>query len=73
MKNDLQEAACALNPDVKNALEAARKLMPIGLTMTGSGSTVVAMFDTAEKRRYALEQSRKWQNNYWVIDADSVF
>lgn len=73
MKNDLQEAACALNPDVKNALEAARKLMPIGLTMTGSGSTVVAMFDTAEKRRYALEQSRKWQNNYWVIDTDSVF
>ena len=47
--------------------------MPIGLTMTGSGSTVVAMFDTAEKRRYALEQCRKWQNNYWVIDADSVF
>ena len=73
MKNDLQEAACALNPDVKNALEAARKLMPIGLTMTGSGSTVVAMFDTAEKRRYALEQCRKWQNNYWVIDTDSVF
>lgn len=73
MKNDLQEAACALNPDVKNALEAARKLMPIGLTMTGSGSTVVAMFDTAEKRRYALEQCRKWQNNYGVIDTDSVF
>lgn len=73
MKNDLQEAACALNPDVKIALEEAKKLLPTGVCMSGSGSTVVAMFDTEEKRRWAYQQYTPSNKNVWVIDADSIF
>lgn len=73
MKNDLQEAACKLNPDVKIALEEAKKLLPTGVCMSGSGSTVVAMFDTEEKCRLAYQQYTPSNKNVWVIDAESVF
>ena len=73
MKNDLQEAACKLNPDVKIALEEAKKLLPTGVCMSGSGSTVVAMFDTEEKCRWAYQRYTPSNKNVWVIDAESVF
>ena len=48
IKNDLQSAACALNPDVEKALGEAAAFSPLGYGMTGSGSAAFALFDSRE-------------------------
>ena len=53
LKNDLYLPAATLCTDVKTALEAALSFAPLGAVMTGSGSAVLAVFETAELCRYA--------------------
>ena len=53
LKNDLYLPAATLCADVKTALEAALSFAPLGAVMTGSGSAVLAVFETAELCRYA--------------------
>ena len=56
--NDLYAPALHLNEDVKQAYGEAISFSPIGVTMSGSGSTVLALFDTPELCQWA--QSRYW-------------
>ena len=56
LMNDLFRAAYALNEDVGKAYEEAQSFSPFGVTMSGSGSTVFAMFETKELCEWA--QSR---------------
>ena len=56
--NDLYAAANELNPCVGQAVEKAESLSPNGVTMTGSGSGVLAVFESKElcdwaKSRYS--------------------
>lgn len=53
LKNDLYLPAAALCADVKTALDEALSFAPLGAVMTGSGSAVLAVFETAELCRYA--------------------
>lgn len=53
LMNDLFEPAMALNPDVKTAYEEARSFSPLGAVMTGSGSCVLAAFETRELCEWA--------------------
>ncbi len=53
LKNDLYLPAAALCADVKKALDEALSFGPLGAVMTGSGSAVLAIFETAELCRYA--------------------
>lgn len=48
LMNDLFRAAYALNGDVGKALEEAQSFSPLGAVMTGSGSCILAMFETPE-------------------------
>jgi len=48
LMNDLFAPAASLNLDVQEANEAARSFSPLGAVMTGSGSCVLAMFETKE-------------------------
>lgn len=48
LMNDLYVPALHLNPDVQAAYEQARSFSPLGVTMTGSGSAVLALFETKE-------------------------
>ncbi len=57
LTNDLYVPSLHLNSDVQTAYEEAQSFSPLGAVMTGSGSCVLAMFDTKElcewaKRRY---------------------
>ncbi len=62
LTNDLYMPATLLNTQVKNALETVQNLSPIGATMTGSGSGVIALFETRELCEWAKSRIRgKWK------------
>lgn len=48
LTNALYEPAARLNGEVERALEEARSFSPLGASMTGSGSCVMALFETKE-------------------------
>ena len=69
-KNDLLPAACSLDPAVGEAMNAARSLSPLAAGMTGSGSTVFALFGGREARDRALERIR--QGKFTALAAESI-
>lgn len=68
VKNDLTNAACALNADVKTALEEAAAFSPLGYGMTGSGSAAFAMFDSREMLDWAKS---RYKGAFRAIAAES--
>lgn len=56
--NGLLPAAYSLNPEVGEAVKALQALGPLGVTMTGSGSCVYALFENDQFARYALSRYR---------------
>ena len=56
--NDLYEAAASLCSDVRTAYEEAKSFSPQGVVMTGSGSAVLALFETPELCRWAKSRYR---------------
>ena len=69
IKNDLQCAACALNPDVEKALGEAAAFSPLGYGMTGSGSAAFALFNSREMLDWAKS---RYKGAFRVIAAESV-
>ena len=69
-KNDLLPAACSLHDKIGAALEAARSLSPLIAGMTGSGSTVFALFKERKARDRALERIGK--GNFTALAAESI-
>ena len=55
-KNDLYAPACTINGEVKDLYEKIKSLSPDGAFMTGSGSTVCAIFQTRELCDWATEK-----------------
>ena len=53
LMNDLYVPATHLNTDVQTAYEQALSFSPLGVTMTGSGSAVLALFETKELCEWA--------------------
>jgi 4-diphosphocytidyl-2C-methyl-D-erythritol kinase len=51
--NDLYLPAAELNAQVKRAYDEAVSFAPLGVTMTGSGSCVAALFETRELCEWA--------------------
>ncbi len=56
--NALYAPACALNADVERAKKELESFSPLGVVMTGSGSGVFALFETAELRDWAASRYR---------------
>lgn len=69
-KNDLLPAACSLDGAIGEALNAARSLSPLMAGMTGSGSTVFALFKEREARDRALERIK--QGKFTALAAESI-
>ena len=53
LMNDLYVPALHLNGDVEKAYEEASSFSPLGVTMSGSGSCVLALFETRELCEWA--------------------
>ena len=66
LSNALYPAAARLNEDVETALEEARSFSPLGACMTGSGSGVFALFETAELCDWARSRYRCKFRTYTV-------
>ncbi len=66
LSNALYPAAARLNEDVETALEEARSFSPLGACMTGSGSGVFALFETAELCNWARSRYRGKFRTYTV-------
>lgn len=58
LQNDLFIPATSLNPDVQKAYEEALSFSPLGAVMTGSGSAVLALFETRELCEWAKSRYR---------------
>jgi 4-diphosphocytidyl-2-C-methyl-D-erythritol kinase len=58
LKNDLYSPATTLNADVGRAYEEAKSFSPLGVVMTGSGSAVLAFFETRELCEWAKSRYR---------------
>ncbi len=58
-KNDLEEVACAINPQVKKAIDFAKTLSPKAVFMTGSGSTVIMLFDYDGLNAWAVSKCKQ--------------
>ncbi len=55
-KNALTDSACAINGELKECIDFAKSLSPNACFMTGSGSTVIVMFDSKELLLWAQEK-----------------
>ena len=53
LMNDLFAPAVRLNPDILTAYEEAKSFSPLGVVMTGSGSCVLALFESKELCEWA--------------------
>jgi 4-diphosphocytidyl-2-C-methyl-D-erythritol kinase len=66
LTNDLYLPATHLNEDVKTALEELKAFSPLGVSMTGSGSCVFALFSTRELCEWAKSRYRGKYRAYVV-------
>ena len=58
LTNDLFMPAARLNGQVQEAFDAAKSFSPLGAVMTGSGSCVLALFETKELCEWAKSRYR---------------
>ncbi|PZO88230.1 MAG: 4-(cytidine 5'-diphospho)-2-C-methyl-D-erythritol kinase [Micavibrio aeruginosavorus] len=66
-RNDLEDAAQALTPQIKEALNFLSELSGCRLArMSGSGSCVFGIFESAEACRIAAEDCRKFRPQWWA-------
>ncbi len=66
LMNDLYIPALHLNPDVERAYNEAKAFSPIGAVMSGSGSCVLAWFETKELCQWAQSRYRGDFHTYVV-------
>lgn len=66
LTNDLFVPALHLDPSVEKAKEEALSFSPLGATMTGSGSGVIALFETRELCEWAKSRYRGRFRTYVV-------
>ncbi|MBQ9714533.1 MAG: 4-(cytidine 5'-diphospho)-2-C-methyl-D-erythritol kinase [Clostridia bacterium] len=66
LTNDLYVSALHLNEDVQAAYEQARSFSPMGVTMSGSGSAVLALFETKELCQWAKSRYKGKFRTYVV-------
>ncbi len=69
LTNDLYEPALALCPDIKKAYDEALSFAPNGVVMTGSGSCVMALFDSKDLCEWARS---RYKGLYEVYTAETV-
>lgn len=69
LDNALYKPATGLNGDVKRAYDELKEFDPLGVTMTGSGSAVVALFENAEFCAYAKS---RYRGKYRIIQLKTV-
>jgi len=58
LSNSLLRAAATLNPEILTAYAALESFSPLGVTMTGSGSCVFALFESPEFCAYFKSRYR---------------
>lgn len=70
--NALYPPACALNADVAMAYEALEAFSPLGVCMSGSGSSVFALFENRELCEWARSRYRGRARAYVVKTVDPL-
>jgi 4-diphosphocytidyl-2-C-methyl-D-erythritol kinase len=65
MGNDLEPVTRRLFPAFNEAIESVRKVVP-GITMSGTGAALFALFDTRREAEAALTQLRKMGYPTWL-------
>ena len=63
-RNDLQESAIALSPDISNVLSVLQATSPVCSRMSGSGATCFALYETIDARDSARNEM---DNAWWTL------
>jgi len=64
LHNDLEESACRLYPEIRETKEEMELLLQRKVYMTGSGSSLFALFSTRQEAKKAYTGlERKWANS----------
>nr|WP_246168514.1 4-(cytidine 5'-diphospho)-2-C-methyl-D-erythritol kinase [Wolbachia endosymbiont of Ctenocephalides felis wCfeT] len=73
VKNDLQEIAISLVPEVKDVISSLESQKGCILSrMSGSGTTCFGMFDNKENAKAAAVRIREQQPEWWVCDTQLI-
>ena len=73
MKNSLEPIVLSKYPKLKSIKVFLENLSgPIFVRMTGSGSALVAYFQSKRKRDEAKKQFHKKYKNYWCVAAKTI-
>jgi len=73
LKNSLEPIAISKYPKLRKIKLDLEKLSNPGFArMTGSGSALVAYFQSKEKCDYAKKQFNKKYKNYWCIASKTI-
>jgi 4-diphosphocytidyl-2-C-methyl-D-erythritol kinase len=71
-RNDLQAAACALEPSVVHVLDALSAQPGCGLArMSGSGATCFGLFENRSAAERAAQALARGQSDWWVVATSS--
>ena len=70
LTNDLYLPSASLCPAIKTAMDDLSALSPLGAVMTGSGSAVVAIFETEEQCRWAKSRCKGKYRTYVLKTID---
>lgn len=66
-RNDLQEPAIALCPDIAEVLTVLKAQLPSVVRMSGSGGTCFALFDSTESRDAAAQRIIGDHGDWWIM------
>ena len=72
MRNDLQNPAIALSPEISDALSILEKQHPKIARMSGSGATCFGVFETAEDAEFARQKITAAFPGWWCIATRST-
>ena len=72
-RNDLQQAACTLVPQISDCLTALEEFEDCMLArMSGSGATCFGIFENPGEAAHAAHQLRHQYEDWWVMPARSI-
>ncbi|MBR1921167.1 MAG: 4-(cytidine 5'-diphospho)-2-C-methyl-D-erythritol kinase, partial [Kiritimatiellae bacterium] len=65
--NDLEAAACAMHPEIADAMSSLRTAGATGVSMSGSGSSVFALAESARRAREIAAALERRGFSAWAV------
>jgi 4-diphosphocytidyl-2C-methyl-D-erythritol kinase len=71
MRNDLEPASIRVCPEIEEVLALLRNTDALRVAVTGSGSTVFAVYES-RKRAVETREQLDWQPSWWLHIGETI-